>query len=160
MNTAAGPVLRDIHLPPEPSWWPPAPGWWIVVLVVLAFGAWLAWRGRRARRVARARRRLRAEWQQVVDAHPGEGGAAARVAGFSLLLRRAARRYAPQASTLRDEDWLGFLDAGDPQRPFREGAGRLLLDGPYRASVADADARALAEVVRARLDRFVTVEHV
>ena len=36
MTTPAGPVLRDIHLPPEPSWWPPAPGWWI--LFVLAMG--------------------------------------------------------------------------------------------------------------------------
>ncbi|MBP6325901.1 MAG: DUF4381 domain-containing protein, partial [Dokdonella sp.] len=25
---ADGPQLRDIHLPPDPSWWPPAPGWW------------------------------------------------------------------------------------------------------------------------------------
>jgi hypothetical protein len=22
--------LRDIHLPPDPSWWPPAPGWWML----------------------------------------------------------------------------------------------------------------------------------
>ena len=31
----AGPDLRDIHLPPAPSWWPPAPGWWLLAFVLL-----------------------------------------------------------------------------------------------------------------------------
>ena len=26
--------LRDVHLPPDPSWWPPAPGWWILAAVI------------------------------------------------------------------------------------------------------------------------------
>ena len=37
-------VLRDVHVPPAPSWWPPAPGWWllagVVVLVLLGIVAW------------------------------------------------------------------------------------------------------------------------
>ena len=28
--------LRDIHLPPEPSWWPPAPGWWLLAAILVA----------------------------------------------------------------------------------------------------------------------------
>jgi hypothetical protein len=160
MSANPGPVLRDIHLPPEPSWWPPAPGWWGVALVVLALGLWLAWRWRRALRLRRARALLHTEWQRIREAHPANSDAAAQVAGLSLLLRRAARRYAPHALTLRDEAWLDFLDADDPQRPFREGAGRVLIDGPYRATVAEADAIALAELVRLRLDRFVTVADV
>lgn len=159
MNEAPGPVLRDIHLPPEPSWWPPAPGWWLVALLVLAVAAWCGWRAARARRIARARAKLRDEWRRVLDAHPREEDAAARVAELSLLLRRAARLYAPHAVTLRDEAWLAFLDGDDPQRPFRDGAGRLLLDGPYRPRVAEAQAREIAELVRARLDRFVPVHH-
>ena len=29
--------LRDIHLPPEPSWWPPAPGWWLLALLLVIY---------------------------------------------------------------------------------------------------------------------------
>jgi hypothetical protein len=160
MNTDAGPLLRDIHLPPEPGWWPPAPGWWMLAGIALILLVWVASRWRRRRRLAAARRGLQHEWQRVIDADPGDAGAAARVAGMSLLLRRAARRYARNQSTLRDEDWLAFLDGDDPRRPFREGVGRLLLDGPYRAQVPADEAAALAELVRARLDRFVSVTHV
>ena len=160
MNAPSGPVLRDIHLPPEPSWWPPAPGWWGVAVLLLAVSVWLFLRWRRARRLARARAQLHLEWQRVIEAHPADADAAARVAGLSLLLRRAARRYAPHALGLRDEAWLDFLDADDPRRPFRDGAGRLLIDGPYRPRVAAEEASALADLVRLRLDRFVTVSHV
>ena len=160
MNPEAGPVLRDIHLPAEPGWWPPAPGWWILAIVAVMLLLWLAWRWRRAQRVARARRQLRIEWQRILDQHPGEAGAAARVAGLSLLLRRATQRYAREALPLRDEAWLAFLDGDDPQRPFRDGVGRLLLDGPYRAHVPAEQAAELARLVRERLDRFVAVPHV
>lgn len=148
----AGPVLRDIHLPAEPSWWPPAPGWWLVAALVgvaLAF-AWRAWAARKHR--ARLQRALRDELEALRRDHPSP---AAQVAAMSMLLRRAAKRYAPEALALRDAAWLAFLDAGDPQRPFSQGAGRLLIDGPYRRDVDATEADALARLVAARLDRFV-----
>lgn len=45
--------LRDIHPPPEPSWWPPAPGWWLLALLAVLGCIALAalWR-RRVRRLA------------------------------------------------------------------------------------------------------------
>jgi hypothetical protein len=156
MTALAGPVLRDIHLPAEPSWWPPAPGWWLLAAVALAVMAWLAWRALRRARLQRRRRRLRAAWAEAVARHAPEQGAAL-VAELSLLLRRAAKRHAPKALALQGEAWLEFLDAGDPQRPFRDGAGRLLLDGPYRPHLAAAEAQQLAELVGRRLERFVTV---
>ena len=33
-------VLRDVHVPPAPSWWPPAPGWWLLAGVSAGLGLW------------------------------------------------------------------------------------------------------------------------
>ncbi|MBB5209306.1 DUF4381 domain-containing protein [Chiayiivirga flava] len=152
MNPQPGPQLRDIHLPAEPGWWPPAPGWWVFALLVL-IALVLLWRvWSRRRRLARARARLLHELDSLLQRHPDN---AARLAELSLLLRRAGKRYAPPAHTLRDEAWLRFLDADDPARPFSTGPGRVLIDGPYRAQVAAADVDALAGLVRARLPLFV-----
>jgi hypothetical protein len=155
--TGGGPVLRDIHVPPEPAWWPPAPGWWLVIVLLAGMLAWTAWRLYRRARRARARRVLREEFERIRRDHPSAGAAAQQVAALSELLRRAARRHAPEALTLKDEAWLAYLDRGEPRQPFSRGPGRLLLDGPYRPRVAAEDADALADVVRARLDRFVAV---
>jgi hypothetical protein len=149
----AGPVLRDIHLPAAPSWWPPAPGWWALAALVAIALAWLLRRHLHARRMQRARRALQREFDRLrADAPDG----ASQVAAMSLLLRRAAKRYAPAALALRDGDWLRFLDADDASQPFSRGAGRVLADGPYRPRVAQEDADALAPIVRKRLDLFVT----
>lgn len=160
MNAQAGPVLRDIHLPPEPSWWPPAPGWWVVAILLLLLCAWLLRRVLRQRRLRSARRCLQREFDAARVAHPSSTDAAGQVAALSMLLRRATKEYAPQALALRNEDWLAFLDDEDTAQPFRRGAGRLMLDGPYRPRVASEEADALAQAVRARLDRFVTPAHV
>jgi hypothetical protein len=155
MTPPAGPVLRDIHLPPEPSWWPPAPGWWILFVLAMGVLLWLAaWLWRR-QRVLRARRVLQREFQRAAALQAAE-----QVAALSELLRRAALRHAPASACLRGEDWLAFLDGEDTDQPFRRGAGRLLLDGPFRAQVDATEATALAELVRLRLDRFVTSAHV
>lgn len=144
-------VLRDIHQPPPPPWWPPAPGWWLLAALVLALAAWGAWRGWRRR----ARRRALAAWFDRALAEAGSPPA--QVAAISELLRRAARRLDPRADRLQGEEWLAFLDASPPGRrarrapssAFRDGPGRLLLDGAYRRDVdprAVAALRALARV--------------
>lgn len=134
--------LRDVHLPPSPSWWPPAPGWWwlgaIVLLLVLA---WLGWRGWR-----RARRR---RWLRWFDAESAQGPLPQQLAAMSGLLRRAARRRRPGNELLEGEAWLRFLD-GPAGTDFSAGAGRLLLDGGFRPQL-DADAfTAARDVARAR----------
>ena len=147
-----GPVLRDIHLPAEPSWWPPAPGWWLLAALACLALAWMLRTLARRRRLQRARHALQAELARTRAEHPD---GAAQVAAMSLLLRRVAKKYAPGAMLLRDDAWLRFLDADDDGRPFSEGPGRLLLDGPYRPRIDSADADALAGVVQRRLDAFV-----
>lgn len=155
MSAAAGPVLRDIHLPAAPPWWPPAPGWWILAALALAALAWFAWRMRHRAQQARRRRLLARAWRELLERHPAERDPAALVAGLSELLRRTARLHAPHALALQGEAWLAFLDGADARRPFRDGPGRLLLDGPYRPAVPAAEARSLAQLVADRLPRFV-----
>ena len=140
----AGPVLRDIHMPPAPGWWPPAPGWWLVaalLAVVLGLFAWRAWR--RARR----RRAIAHLFDATIAAAEDP---AAQVAAMSELLRRAARRRHPQADTLAGEDWLRLLDAGPAGPHFGAELGALLHDGAFRPALAAADAARLRPVARAR----------
>lgn len=137
-------VLRDIHQPAAPSWWPPAPGWWVLVLVLLVLVAvFVFWRRHRKQR----QRRILALFDDTVAA---ADGAASQVAAISELLRRAARRHQPDADTLQGEAWLVLLDAGDPHRPFTQGAGRLLLEGAYRRDVDPHDVAALRDIARMR----------
>lgn len=102
-----GPSLRDIHLPPAPSWWPPAPGWWLLAaLALLAIAAGvLLWR--RARRRRRQRARVLGEVGVLAARHAGDAQALA--AGLHQLLRRVARMRDPAAARLRGEPWRQAL---------------------------------------------------
>lgn len=119
-SAASGPALRDIHLPPPPSWWPPAPGWWaLAVLLALAvLGAWLLLRRSRQKRQARAR--VLAELDQLAARHAADHDDAVLAAGLHQLLRRVARRWDPASAHLRGEAWRAAIarvsvDAGTLQ---------------------------------------------
>jgi hypothetical protein len=138
--------LRDIHLPPEPSWWPPAPGWWLLALLLLVV-AWVLVRFLRQRWRARRRRRaLLAEF----DAALGLTDPHAQLAAISQLLRRAARLRSPAAAALVGEAWLEFLDQTNGVEPafFTRGAGRVLQDDPYRPAPDTAKLAALRAPAR------------
>lgn len=137
-------VLRDIHVPPAPSWWPPAPGWWIlaaiVVLAAALAGLW-AWRRRRRRRA------LRRLFDDAIASAPTP---AQQVAAMSEMLRRAARARDPGAAALQGEDWLRYLDDGARVALFGEGRGALLLEGGFRRDVDAGDVEALLPRARQR----------
>jgi hypothetical protein len=125
--------LRDIHLPDPVGWWPPAPGWWAVcallaVLACVSLGFWLRWRRGLPLR-ALALRELAAIEKNAEDA-------ADRFRRLAILLRRVSLCLdAPRAAGASGPEWLDWLaeNSGDPR--FREGAGRLLLEAPYRRDV-------------------------
>lgn len=144
---ATGPVLRDIHLPADPSWWPPAPGWWLLAALALlaaGFAVTRAWHGLRERRWRRA---LLAEVDAIAARHAGTPDPLRLAGELSQLLRRGARLVDVRAATLRGEDWLAFLDAQTGSDAFRHGPGRVLLDAPWQRQ-AEFDADALLAVVR------------
>ncbi len=139
---AAELVLRDVHVPPAPSFWPPAPGWWLVAGVVAAL-LFLAWWLQRRRAL-----RLQA-WQRLFDAACAQPSPPAQVAAMSELLRRAARRVDPDTSRLEGKPWLEFLDGSRPGQ-FSDAHGDALLEGGYRRELDRASVDALERAARAR----------
>ncbi|WP_440225427.1 DUF4381 domain-containing protein [Dokdonella sp. MW10] len=142
---ADGPVLRDIHLPPDPSWWPPAPGWWILATLVLVGIAVLV---RAVRGMRRRRRWLRALHGQIdrLDALDVRDGSAL-AADVSQLLRRATLLVDTRAAALTGPEWLRFLDARLGGDAFEHGVGRALLDAPWQKG-AVIDGAALVALAR------------
>jgi len=124
--------LRDIHLPEPVSWWPPAPGWWLLAAaLVAALGVvlWQRYRTRRRRAALAAIERITAELE--AGAEPVEC-----LQQLSVVLRRyvmstAADEDARKVPGLVGRHWLEYLDAHGGGSSFRDGPGRLLLDGPY-----------------------------
>ena len=161
MAASAGPDLRDVHLPPDPSWWPPAPGWWLLAALLIAAIAISAWVIVRHWREARWRRRVVAELDRIAATHAAQPDAVKFAADVSQWLRRASLLIEPEAAALHGEAWLAFLDRdlknGDSPTQFRSQTGRLLIDAPYRrASDIDAstvDAPALLSLARNWLKR-------
>ena len=153
--------LRDLHLPAEISWWPPAPGWWLLLglagigVLVLTVFARKARAGNAARRAA----------LRVLDDYAGDyrrhRNPVILATQVSALLRRVMLAYAPRSEVagLTGRDWLEWLDRDLDDVTFAGGAGRLLLELPYRnpdTLVADDPAAddkidALLDAVRRRI---------
>jgi Domain of unknown function (DUF4381) len=142
-----GPQLRDIHLPPPPSWWPPAPGWWLLAALVLGLSIFCF--VYLYKKIGRQRRRsaLLAEFDRIVAAAQAKNDAPQIAAALSAFLRRQSLRAAPNAAALSGTAWLQHLDARSGTDEFSAGPGRALVEAPYRAT-ADFDATALIELVR------------
>ncbi len=149
-------ALRDIHLPPAPSWWPLAPGWWVLAAVVLCALVWIALR---LLKRWRYRRRIDAILGQFDRDTAANIDPATALLAASAILRRAARLRNPDASQLEGEAWLRFLDAGDDQHPFSAGSGRLLVDGAFRPVLDAEAARSAISAARKRLRVLLEVAH-
>jgi hypothetical protein len=104
-----GPVLRDIHLPPDPSWWPPAPGWWLLVGLLLAAVLLGAWRWRRHRAIQRRHAAVLDKVDRLVAQHRRDGDHAALAGALHQLLRRVALRHDPLAGQQRGDQWRRTL---------------------------------------------------
>lgn len=141
---ANGPVLRDIHLPPDPSWWPLAPGWWVIAVaavLALCVMAWMSWRRRRWRRRIEA---VLADIDALEQRHARQPAALA--AALHQWLRRAARTYDAQAIHHRGDHWRDCLarvpvDASTLDRLM------TLETAMYRPTVS-ADMDGVADAVR------------
>ncbi|HIE1100292.1 MULTISPECIES: DUF4381 family protein [Stenotrophomonas] len=139
MSTAL--PLRDVQLPPAPSWWPPAPGYLMIgaaLVLLLMVAAFIGWR----------RRRRRQRWLQLFDQERAVASdAAAELAAIAGLLRRAARQAQPGSETLRDAAWWQRVD---PQGTLPEARRSLLAEGAYRPHVDAGEVAAVRSWARER----------
>jgi hypothetical protein len=148
--------LRGLHLPEVVGWWPLAPGWWLLIALLVAATVFLlrAWLRRRAH--AAARRKALRQLEESLSAYAYHGNPVELGAEVSELLRRAMLAYAPRAEVagLTGDEWLAWLDRDLDEPRFREGAGRSLLELPYRnpeTVAADVDIDGMLAAVRERL---------
>ena len=148
--------LRDLHLPEVSGWWPLAPGWWLLGILVIAGVVWILrrafrhWRDNAARRTAMRRlAAIRRDFEQGADA-------VTLGKEISELIRRAMLAYESRevVAGLTGDDWLAWLDRGMDDKPFSDGAGRILESLPYMNPQIiddDTDVGGLLDAVSARL---------
>lgn len=90
MNQEVLSQLRDIHLPPEPSWWPPAVGYYgvlVIFVAVFALSWWLFcwWRKR-----SRMQRYIKQECASIEQRFLSGGSVSEMQTELNWLVRRVA----------------------------------------------------------------------
>jgi len=136
--------LRDIHLPEPISWWPPATGWWLLaalaVLLLAAMVLLLTYRRR-----TRLKRDAQAELRQIQDQYRQHQNDSLTIRQLSTLLRRVAISCdgRKQVASLTGTAWLQYLDQLGGGTQFTAGAGRMLVEAPYRRQTENCAAELL-----------------
>ncbi len=149
MNPATELPLKGIHLPDPISWWPPALGWWLVfgiTFILLNCILWMIWKYFRPnlkKQAVKALDRIERAFHENEDAQ-------ACLAELSIFLRRAvlSRKQTKDCASLTGEAWLKILDQPLKKPEFSQGAGQILLNGPYQAYVEKEDVAQAIELCR------------
>ncbi len=155
MNDPLQLPLRDIHLPGAVSWWPPAPGWWLLALIIAAVFLFTRWWYRRLRRRKYSACNLaRRALLQIREEYADHRDVVRMIRDVSVLLRRVSISVysRDRAAGLTGAAWLAFLDKPLGGTPFSAGAGRLLIDAPYRREVVMDEIEPLFQLCEQWLD--------
>ncbi len=90
--------LRDIHLPPPPSWWPPAPGWYFVGFTSLVLFVLICWRMYQKHCLLRRKKIALLALHKLEIEHQNPEAALLTLIELSKLLRRIALTVWPEKS--------------------------------------------------------------
>ncbi|MCF6189025.1 MAG: DUF4381 domain-containing protein [Cocleimonas sp.] len=125
--------LQDIHLPENASFWPLALGWWLLLAVLIVVIAWLIVKILKRAKQRKYRAKIFARFDDLekkLKTKPSN----AVIAELNTLLRQLAVNYYPRSKTasLTGGEWLQFLDQSGGTQGFSRGAGRILIEAPYR----------------------------
>lgn len=125
--------LQDIHLPESASFWPLAIGWWLLLAVFMVIIAWFIVKVLKRAKQRKYRAKIFAQFdalEKKLKANPSN----TVIAEINTLLRQVTVTYYPRNKTasLTGGDWLQFLDKSGGTQGFSRGAGRILIEAPYR----------------------------
>lgn len=125
--------LQDIHLPPTADIWPLAIGWWILLVLIIAIASWLIIKTLQRIKRKKHQAKILAKFTALEEKLKAEPSNTV-IAEINTLLRQLAITYYPRAeiASLTGADWLQFLDESGDTQDFSRGAGRILIEAPYR----------------------------
>lgn len=139
--------LRDIHLPDPVGWWPPAVGWWAALVLALLVLTGLIVGIRRWRQVAPVAAALRELAQLEAD---DIMTAREKLQTLSRLMKRVALSLHSRETVagLTGDQWLRWLDETGGSTCFSQGAGRSLVEAPFRSEANDEEVAGLIRLCR------------
>ncbi len=124
--------LKDIHAAPDPGIWPLAPGWWILIVLVLLAITGVVYAVRRYQKFRRQQLVL-GEFEAAFARYQKRSDVVVLTTELHQLVRRLMLASGEQRQMgLSGEAFLEYLDRGCDGQPFMQGAGRWLVDAPYR----------------------------
>ncbi len=138
--------LRDIHLPEPISWWPLALGWWLILAALVGFTLFACWYIKK-RKTPTLKKEAIKELERIECLLHMKEDPACCLAELSVFLRRvilSQKSDTPRRASLTGDAYLRLLDKPLGTAEFSQGAGRILLAGPYQA---EADYEAVLELV-------------
>lgn len=147
--------LRDIHLPDPIAWWPLAYGWWLLIgfslLCILSIILIVRYflKPTLQKQAAFALDMIEKSYQQTQNA-------SVCITDLSKLLRRIVISQNKEAKLagLTGEEWLKMLDMNLEKPEFSQGAGQLLLIGPYHYRVDHEEVSQLLQLCRKWVKRL------
>ena len=128
--------LRDVHLPPDPSWWPPAFGWWLFALILLTTLVWACWQLLETYKKRAPSRAAKAQLGDLYHRYQaGEISAVEYLHASNELLKRLMVRAYQQTSYARlsGNAWLNILDELSGTSKFTSGAASVLGNSRFSA---------------------------
>jgi hypothetical protein len=126
--------LKDIHLPHAISMLPTSPGWLILLVLALGLICYLTYLAYQVRRRKKTVKYALTKLQILKDTSLDNSQNINIATEISILLRRTALYYfrRDDVAGLTGDNWLRFLNHSGNTNQFTDGAGRLLVDAPYR----------------------------
>lgn len=120
MNEQILDQLKDIHLPPEPSWWPLAWGYYVVFVIVAAIVVLGIFLFKIYRKRLTIKKSIARELSQIEQRFLAEGDLARLQTELSWLIRRVARLKAKSSTAaILDSKTSSVLLFGQKQEAAR-----------------------------------------